>query len=170
MTRSQICQSGDAHLPATRPKFRPCTPSPTIRLENRCVKMRTNKIGPEMRIKSHLNISRFELEDADFRKYFGSMSPLRGAAMFNCCSVVMRLTSQYQHHVANKECAEHNDPQNHDGPQHLTVVLGALLPEVDQYNTDAVKRVIDHRGHESRFTDCHEPVFIRANDGVVGFG
>src|SRR5690625_7032668 len=100
MTKSQICHSGEAHLPATRPKFSPCTPSPTIRFENRCVKIRTNKIGPEIRMKSHLNISQFELEDADERMYFGSISPLRGAAVVRCWWTVLRLAAQHHPDVA----------------------------------------------------------------------
>ena len=48
--------------------------------------------------------------------------------------------------MADEECAEHDD-ENHDGPKHVAVVLGSLLPEVDQYNTDAVECVINDRSY-----------------------
>ena len=72
--------------------------------------------------------------------------------------------------MANEETAKYDDPENHDCPEHVAVVLGALFPEVDQYDTDAVKCVVDYRGYESGFTKRHVPVFIGTDYGVVGFG
>ena len=50
ISRSQTCQNGDAHLPATKPKSIAETPSPATRLTNRCPKIRTMRITPDARM------------------------------------------------------------------------------------------------------------------------
>ncbi len=70
MARSQDCQNGSAHLPATKPKSMAWMPSPTSRLTVRWPKIRTTSTTPESRMKSQANISKLPLEEP-VRRYFG---------------------------------------------------------------------------------------------------
>src|SRR5690606_29371619 len=81
MARSQICQNGSAHLPATKPKSMAWMPSPTIRLTNRCPKISTISTTPERRMNNQANISKLECE-ALLRLYLGDCALFeRGDAM-----------------------------------------------------------------------------------------
>src|SRR5919112_86622 len=54
MARSQTCQNGFAHLPATNAKSTWVMPSPVIRFTNRWPKTRTSSSSPEARMNSQL--------------------------------------------------------------------------------------------------------------------
>src|SRR5690625_5982968 len=57
MVRSQTCQKGEVHLPATKAKSTPWTPSPNHRFTNRWPKTRMTSRTPDMRMNSHDIIS-----------------------------------------------------------------------------------------------------------------
>src|SRR5699024_3017730 len=103
MSRSQICQNGLAHLPATKPKSMACTPSPAHRLTKRWPKMRMTRITPETRMNSQANISNFERVDLCREQ------PVRGAGLV----VVLMSASESVHQLAGAEGA-HDDERDHD--------------------------------------------------------
>src|SRR5690625_6984987 len=75
----------------------------------------------------------------------------------------MCLTSQHQHEVAHTESTKDDDPQDHDGPQHGALILGALLPKVNQDDANAVKCVIHDGADQAGLTDGHVPVLVRTD-------
>src|SRR5699024_12531398 len=102
MSRSQICQNGLAHLPATKPKSMACTPSPAHRLTKRWPKMRMTRMTPETRMNSHANISNFERVDLCREE------PVRGAGM----DVVLVSAPVGVHQLAGNE-GVHDDELHH---------------------------------------------------------
>src|SRR6476469_7097906 len=161
MARSQTCQNGSAHLPATKPKSMAWMPSPTSRLTVRWPKMRTTRTTQESRMKSHASISKLPLDEL-LRNLAAARTLKRGTHGL--------VTSEGEGQVADGEADHDDDPEGQDRPQHLTLVLRALLPEVDGDDPQAVEGVEDDRCDKARFTQGHEGVLVGTNHCGVGLG
>src|SRR6185312_488188 len=168
MARSQTCQNGLDHFPATKPKSMAWMPSPTIRFTNRWPKISTIRTTPERRMNSQANISKLECE-ALFRLYLGDCALFeRGDAM----ELVLMLVppeeiGEDNGEVTDQERDHRHGPQCKDAPQQLALVLGALLPEVDGNDAQAVEGVEHDCRDKGRFTQAHDGVFVRPNDCCV---
>src|SRR5699024_3045937 len=160
MSRSQICQNGLAHLPATKPKSMACTPSPAHRLTKRWPKMRMTRMTPETRMNSHANSSNVEVVDLD-REY-----PVLGAGM----DVVLMSASEGVHQLAGNEGDHDDEPHNHDSPEQLLLISRAALREVDENDAKTVERMECDGGDESDLTECHDRCLVGSDHCVIGLG
>ena len=80
------------------------------------------------------------------------------------------MTPENDGKVADGEADHGHGPETDDAPQHLALVLGALLPEVDKNHPEAVEGVEHDGGNEAKLTEAHNGVLVRSDDHVVGLG
>src|SRR5699024_4765240 len=112
MVRSQTCQNGEVHLPATKAKSMPWTPSPSHRFTNRWP-----KAAKASRTADHA-MDRHGLLWAVRPRRPGARDPGLGAGNVE----VVISSSEHVHQVAGQETGHEQDPQGHDAPEHLAVV------------------------------------------------
>src|SRR6185312_12106469 len=113
IARSQTCQKGFAHLPATKAKSIWWMPSPSMRLTNRCPKTSTSSSRPEPRMKSHAFSSKLPLRAARRGE--------RGAASLGAVEVATS-ASEHVRQVPDHERHEEDDEQADDPVGHLALV------------------------------------------------
>src|SRR3954468_23029327 len=144
ISRSQTCQSGLAHLPATKPKSSAVMPPPSIRFTNRCPSTRMTSASPDSRMNSQLYSSKLVWPERFRPPPFSerSLELLRGAAISAISA------SEHVGQMADDERHEQHDPDHADADHQLALVARALGPEVDQDQPDAVERVEQDRGHQ----------------------
>src|SRR4026209_932883 len=92
IARSQTCQNGLAHLPATNPKSTWWMPSPVIRFTNRCPKTSTESSTPEPRMNSQLFSSKWPPRDG-----FDRGGAREGAVAMSASEDVREVADQERH-------------------------------------------------------------------------
>src|SRR5690625_4601464 len=160
MSRSQTCQSGLAHLPATNAKSRALIPSPIIRLTKRWPNTRTRSRTPETRMNSHAYISVLVRP----RRRRGE----RGAASGDGGAVVISSTPEHVREVTDHERHVQHDPGHSYADEHVSLVARALGPEVDEDQPQAVERGEQDRCHEAVLEESYDRVLVGGDDLVVG--
>src|SRR3954453_21084251 len=128
IARSQTCQNGLAHLPATNAKSIAWMPLPSIRFTNRCPSTSTRSSTPEPRMNSQLFSSKLPVREAR----------LRGRTIGGAVGVVTS-ASEHVRQVPDGERHEQHDPEPEHAVRELALVAGTLLPEVHQDDPDAVE-------------------------------
>src|SRR5690625_80922 len=160
MVRSQTCQNGEVHLPATKAKSMPWTPSPSHRFTNRWPKTRMTSRTPDMRMNSHDIISPLR-----------PRWPVRRYRVLGSGIVeVVISSSEHVHQVAGQETGHEREPHDHHAPEQLAVVPGPPGPEVHQDDAQAVERVEDDRADQPYLAQTEDDRLVEADDLVVRLG
>src|SRR5438132_1771855 len=70
--------------------------------------------------------------------------------------------SEHDGELADGERDEHDSPHTEDCPEHLPLVLRAVLPEIDRDDAQTVERVEEDGGDESGLAEAHDRVLVFA--------
>src|SRR3954453_16566730 len=61
-----------------------------------------------------------------------------------------------------------HDPEDDEAVEHLALVEGAFVPEVDEHDAQPVEGVMEHGPDEADLHQVHDRVLVRVDDRVVG--
>src|SRR5215207_283633 len=124
ISRSHTCQSGLAHLPATKPKSSAVMPPPSIRFTNRWPSTSTTRASPDNRMNSQLYSSKLVWPDRFRPPPLSETDRVddRGRAI----SGVVISASEHVGQVPDHERHEEHDPDHADPDHQLALVARSL--------------------------------------------
>src|SRR4030081_2927386 len=117
--RSQNCQNGDAHRPATKAKLIRCTPPSRMFMISRWPSTRMISASPEIRMNSQLYNSKLLRRGVGRRGARG----LANASGSGLTSVTPEHDSDGSLQHEERAGEHHGDPDHGDRPQHRLLVL-----------------------------------------------